>query len=64
MDRHVVVVPANGRQVVGIVIPALAVFSDVMGLKPVSAAAAGDRASAVAPQNETPDGRGNGAGGG
>ena len=44
MDGDVVVVPAEGDEVVGVVVAALVPFPDVMGLQPVTAAVSFDRA--------------------
>jgi hypothetical protein len=65
VDEGVVVVPAEGGEVVGVVVPALVAGGDVVGLEPVGGGAAFDHTSCVAGEDEAAesgwDGGGSGA---
>lgn len=63
VDDHVVVVPAEGGEVVGVVGAALVPGDDVVGFESVAAGASGDGAGAVALGHESADVGWDGAGG-
>jgi hypothetical protein len=54
VDGHVVVVPAQRGEVVGIMVAAVATLPNVMGLKPIPALASVDGAALVSPGDGAP----------
>ena len=56
VDRHMMVIPAKGDQVVGIVVAAVVLFRDVVRLQPMTAAASFDGALSSVPfEDEGPN---------
>lgn len=55
MDGDVVVVPAQCREVGGVVAASVAVPDDVVGLEPIAGAASVDGAAAISERNSIPD---------
>jgi len=54
VDGDVVVVPAEGDQVVGVVVAAVGSWADVVGLEPVAAVASLDRTLVLVPPGHEP----------
>ena len=52
VDGDVVVVPAEGDEVVGVVVAAVGTLADVVGLEPVAAVASFDGASVLVPPGD------------